>query len=104
MGLVPWSQQLHHYATDKNKTYTPEMKRIVEKYDLNLDGEWNKDHLPHIGRHPNVYHEWVIEQMRMIDNMLNMNQQEFIHQFDIRVKQPVRNNPEILYKKYWNNH
>lgn len=96
--------QLHHYATDKNKTYTPEMKRIVEKYDLNLDGEWNKDYLPHIGRHPNVYHEWVIEQMRMIDNMLNMNQQEFIHQFDIRVKQPVRNNPEILYKKYWNNH
>ena len=95
--------QQHHFATNKNKTYTPEMKRIAEKYNLDLDGDWNKELLPHMGKHPNYYHEWVIEQMRAIDNMLDMNQQKFIHQFEIKVKQPVRSNPEMLYKKYWEN-
>ena len=53
--------QQHHFATNKNKTYTPEMKRIAEKYNLDLDGDWNKELLPHMGKHPNYYHEWVIE-------------------------------------------
>ena len=88
--------QEHHYATNKNKKFTPEMEKIAQKYGLNLDNEWNKDLLPHIGRHPNAYHEWVLEQMRIIDNMLNMNQQQFINQFEIRVKQPIRNNPDML--------
>lgn len=30
-----------------------------------------------------------------------MNQQNFIYQFEIKVKIPVRNNPDMLYKKYW---
>ncbi|MBQ8714680.1 MAG: AHH domain-containing protein [Prevotella sp.] len=74
----------------------PRFSEISQKYGLNLDDEWNKDLLPHIGRHPNAYHEWVLEQMRIIDNMLNMNQQQFINQFEIRVKQPIRNNPDML--------
>lgn len=81
--------QNHHFATDKNKKYTPKMNEIVKKYDLGLQGDWNKELLPHIGRHPNMYHEWVLDQMRLIDQMPNMNQQNFIKQFNIRVKQPV---------------
>ena len=39
--------------------------------------------------------------MRIIDNMPNMNQQKFLLEFDLRIKTPVRNNPDMLYKNYW---
>ena len=97
--------QNHHFATDKNKTYTPEMENIARKYNLDLKyGDWNQELLPHLGRHPNEYHEWVLDNMRIIDNIPNMNQQRFIMEFNNRVKIPIRNNPEMLYKKYWTNH
>lgn len=38
-----------------------------------------------------------------IDKSSQMNKQKFLIQFDIRVKQPIRNNPEMLYKNYWKN-
>jgi len=93
--------ETHHFATDKNQRYTPEMKKIVNKYGLDLKGDWNKDVLPHRGRHPNAYHDWVLEQMILIDKMPNMNTQNFIEQFNIHIKQPVINNPNMLYKNYW---
>jgi len=39
--------------------------------------------------------------MRLIDAMPDMNQQKFIIEFEIRVKQPVINNPYILNKTFW---
>ena len=39
--------------------------------------------------------------MKQIDAMPNMNQQNFIKQFNIKVIQPVKNNPEMLYKSFW---
>lgn len=33
--------------------------------------------------------------------MPDMNQQRFINQFEQRVKVPIRNNPDMLYKKFW---
>ena len=81
------------------------MENIARKYDLDLKyGDWNQELLPHLGRHPNEYHEWVLDNMRIIDNIPNMNQQRFIMEFNYRVKIPIRNNPEMLYKKYWTNH
>lgn len=93
--------QVHHFATDKNKTFTPEMDKIAGQYNLDLNGDWNKQALPHLGRHPNAYHQWVLDQMRIINAMPNMNQQNFIIQFDLMVKQPVIKNPDMLYKAYW---
>ena len=61
--------QNHHIATNKNKRFTPEMGKITNKYGLKLDESWNKEMLPHLGRHPNAYHEWVLEQMKQIDAM-----------------------------------
>lgn len=54
--------QVHHFATGKNKTYTQQFKDIASNYGLDLDGDWNKESLPHQGRHPNVYHDifWLI--------------------------------------------
>jgi hypothetical protein len=93
--------QEHHFATDKNKKFTPQMKAIASKYGLDLNEDWNKQSLPHQGRHPNAYHNFVLEQMRIIDAMPNMNQQQFINLFNLNVRQPVVNNPNMLYKNYW---
>lgn len=95
--------QKHHFATDKNKTYTPKIKQITDKYELDLSGEWNTEVLPHQGRHPNEYHQWMYDKIQKIDQMPNMNQQRFIEEFNIKVIQPVKEHPEMLYKNYWNN-
>lgn len=41
--------------------------------------------------------------MKAIDLTPNMNRQNFILDFKRRVIEPVRANPDILYKKYWQN-
>ena len=92
---------MHSHTLLQVTPFTPEFEKIADKYELNLDGDWNKAKLPHSGRHPNEYHQWVLDHMRSIDIMTNMNQQEFIKQFNVRVIQPIRNNPDMLYKKYW---
>ena len=92
--------EMHHYATDKNKTYTPDIKKITDKYGLDLDGSWNKELLPHKGRHPNAYHEDVLQES---DDFAEGNQKLFLELFEKNVKQKVRENPEMLYKEYWRN-
>lgn len=93
--------QTHHFATNKNSIFTSKMEEIAKKYGLSLDEDWNKALMPHRGRHPNNYHKWVIEQMRAIDKMPGMNQQNFIKQFNKRVRKPVLKNPLMLRKKFW---
>ncbi|MCW6654494.1 AHH domain-containing protein [Aerococcaceae bacterium NML201296] len=95
--------EMHHYATNKNKTYTPDMKKITDKYGLDLDDMWNKELLPHKGRHPNAYHDMVLEAMNNADSVAKGNQKLFLELFEKSVKQKVRENPEILYKEYWRN-
>ncbi len=93
--------QKHHYATDKNKKYTPRMKKIAEKYDLHLDDDWNKELLPHQGRHPNEYHEFVERQMNKAAKEAGDDVDKFKTLFDKYVKQPVRDNPDLLRKAGW---
>lgn len=93
--------QVHHFATNKNNKYTKLIKRYTDKYGLDLDDSQNKESLPHGGRHANEYHRWVLKQIDMIDQMSNGDQQLFLKYFENYVKQPVRNNPSILYKDYW---
>ena len=95
--------QVHHYATNKNKNYTQQFKDIIKKYGLDLDEEWNKELLPHLGRHPNEYHEFVLEELRNIDNIANGDIDTFNELFESGVKSVVRENPEMLYKSFWNN-
>lgn len=94
--------QGHHFASNKNKTFTPQFEEITKKYNLDLKGDWNIERLPHLGRHPDNYHKWVLNIMKDIDVIPNMSQQEFIRQFNIRIIQPVRANPDMLYSDYWN--
>lgn len=93
--------QTHHYATNKNRTYTPQMETIARRYHLDLDGEWNKALLPHQGRHPNAYHDYVLEEIRRFDNIAQGDVGKFLRLY-AGMKQEIDANPDMLYKTYWN--
>ena len=57
--------------------------------------------MPHRGRHPNKYHEWVLKQMKYIDKMPAMNQQRFTNEYQRLVVKPVFKNPYMLKKSYY---
>jgi RHS repeat-associated protein len=93
--------QVHHFATNCNKKYTPEMKEIAKKYNLGLNEEWNKAPIPgHSGRHAKDYHQWVLANMRKISSSAQ-NADEFKAQFNALVVDPVKSNPEMLKKSWW---
>ena len=98
----------HHFATNKNKLYTPKYEEILSKYGLGLDdgvnapyGEWNKAMMPHKGRHPNEYHEFVLDQMMTASKEAGNSTELFIQKYNEYVVEPVMEHPEMLRKKYW---
>ncbi len=42
VGSIAKPIQIHHFASNKNKKYTSQFKKIASKYGLDLDGDWNK--------------------------------------------------------------
>ena len=92
--------QMHHYATNKSSTYTPQLKEIVNKYGLELDEVWNKELLPHQGRHLNAYHEYILESVKQFDEIAQGDSKIFLQLFD-NLKRNVKANPNMLYKDYW---
>ena len=92
--------QNHHYATNKSKKYTPQIKSITQKYNLDLDDAWNKEYLPHQGRHPNAYHDYVLDNLRTFDSLAKGDRDKFLKMFD-GLKSEIRSNPDMLYKDYW---
>ena len=56
--------QVHHFATNKSKKYTSQFESITKKYGLDLDDTWNKELMPHQGRHPYAYHDYVLDNMQ----------------------------------------
>jgi hypothetical protein len=91
--------QKHHYATNKSKKYTPQIEAITKKYGLDLDDVWNIELLPHQGRHPNAYHEYVLSNIRTFDKIAKGDKRKFLRLFE-QLKQEIRKNPEMLYKDY----
>ena len=92
--------QNHHYGTNKSKKYTPQIESITKKYKLDLDDTWNKEYLPHQGRHPNAYHDYVLDNLRTFDNLAKGNRVKFLKIFE-GLKSEIPNNPRMLYKDYW---
>jgi hypothetical protein len=92
--------QVHHFATNKNKKYTSQFENITQKYGLDLDEDWNKKLMPHQGRHPNAYHDYVLDNMQKFDRIANGDRTKFLKLYD-QMKQKIINNPEMLYKNYW---
>ncbi len=92
--------QVHHFATNKSSKFTAEFEKITSKYGLDLNDDWNKKLLPHQGRHPNDYHQYVFERMRKIDDIAKGDKDKFIALFN-ELKKEISENPDMLYKKYW---
>ena len=94
-------RQVHHFATNKNSVYTPQMKKIADRYGLDLDDVWNKELLPQQGRHPNAYHEFVERSMQQAAEEAGDDAAKFLQLFEEYVKKPVRQNPNLLRRKGW---
>ncbi len=93
--------QMHHYATNKSSTYTAGMRNIADRYGLDLNDVWNKELLPHLGRHPNKYHDFVLDGMERAAREAGGNKERFLELFETYVKGPVRQNPDLLRKIGW---
>jgi len=93
--------QIHHFATNKHSYYTKQMGEIAKRYGLDLNGSWNKAAMPHLGRHPKAYHEFVLRGMQDAATGAGGNQAKFLQLFDQYVKQPVLQNPSLLRKSGW---
>lgn len=93
-------QQKHHFLTNKNSSYTSQFEDVVGKYGLNLDESWNIELMPHRGRHPNAYHEYMLENIKRIDNYAQGNTSAFLNKFT-DLKKEIINNPDMLRKSYW---
>lgn len=57
--------------------------------------------MPHQGRHPDVYHDFVLDEMQKIDSIAQGDRDVFLSLFEDRVRNVVRNNPDMLYLEGW---
>ena len=92
--------QVHHFATNKSKKYTSQFENITKKYGLDLDDDWNKELMPHQGRHPYAYHDYVLDNIQKFDRIANGDKTKFLKLYD-QMKRKIINNPGMLYKDYW---
>jgi RHS repeat-associated protein len=93
--------QMHHFATNKHSLYTPLMEDVVRPLGFELNGAWNKALMPHVGRHPNKYHEFVLDRIIKASNAAGGNQAKFLQLYNNTVVQPVIDNPLMLRKVGW---
>lgn len=93
--------QLHHFATNKNSVYSPRMEAIACRYGLNLDDAWNTTRMPHLGRHPNAYHDFVLRGMEKAAIEAGDDATMFVKLFDRYVRRPVVKNPDLLRRIGW---
>ena len=93
--------QLHHFATNKSSVFTPQMESIANRFGLKLEGAWNRELLEHLGRHPNAYHDFVLQGMTRAAVEAGGSQAAFMRLFNQYVKQPVISNPQLLRKAGW---
>ncbi len=106
-GAEKVASQIHHFASNKHLTkWTAEFQAVAEKYGLKLDQKWNKYLIPdHKGRHPDLYHAWVLGQLREIATELGDCgpgcAKQFQELFKERVIDPVLENPRMLKKEFW---
>ena len=66
-----------------------------------MSESWNKEILPHSGRHPNEYHDFVQKRMEQAAREAGDDTKKFLNLFEEYVKKPIRENPELLDKKGW---
>ena len=93
-------EQAHHFATNKNKKYTPLFNEIVSRYGLDLDGDWNMERMKHRGKHPHRYHDYILFKIKKCDMTAGGDADIFIREFE-QVKKKIMDNPVMLRKAFW---
>ena len=68
---------------------------------MDLDADWNKELLPHQDMHPNAYHDFILDEMKNIDNIANGDKEIFLELYESEIKSVIRDNPDMLYSNYW---
>ena len=64
----------HHIISNKNKTFMADYKNVTDRYDLDIDEDWNLIYLNnHRGRHTNVYNRFTIKAINMVDSIAKGN-------------------------------
>ena len=101
--LVHNYQEDHHVASNKSKKYTPEFQKIANKFNLNLNDDWNiiKGMENHHGRHNNHYHEFILSQMKIFADS-SSSDVEFLAKFDMLKN--LLNTDEyrgMMYSDFW---
>ncbi len=94
-------KQTHHFATNKHSHFTREFENTIGKYNLDLDGDWNKEVMHHLGRHPDVYHQFVLSGMQRAAEEAGNDTKLFLKLYNEYVKKVVINNPLLLRKAGW---
>jgi len=56
--------------------------------------------MPHQGRHPNAYHDWILKELQSIDKVAKGNKEVFLELFE-GIKNTVKENPDMLRKSFW---
>lgn len=98
---------VHHLATDKSLTWTPEFESIAKQYDLNLDDHWNKVTMLHKGPHPKEYHQWVLRNMRAAHEIAQQETtpdarvERFVSLYREWVAEQVLEDETIVRRDYW---
>ena len=90
--------EIHHGIPWNNRTWTPEYRKITDKYEFNLKTEdWNNFALQgHRGRHTTEYHKWVLKNLQQIDAASMGNKALFEQHYNTVIKNPLLKNPEYV--------
>jgi len=88
----------HHMVPFGNNRWTPIYKNIVDKYELDLDGAWNKIDAYQNGRHTDSYHLWVLDQLIYADELAEGNTQKFLEYFDQLVRKQFEKDPNWVFR------
>ena len=92
--------QKHHFFTNKHTTkYTPEFERILDRYNLDLDKDWNKVTIPHEGRHTDYYNKMMLKELKEADRYARGDRTKLLKYLEDGIFKKIIRNPEIMYKE-----
>lgn len=105
LGGTRFRTIVHHIASNKHLSkYTPQFEAIASQYGLKLNRAWNKVKISsefHYRRHPEQYHEFVLDGMKLAHAEAKGNVVKFLELFNQYVKEPLLSNPNMLNEKFW---
>ena len=92
--------QEHHILSNKHGKWTGRYQKILDKYELSVNGDFNKIDLHQAGPHPETYHREVFRRLTEIDELAKGDKNKFKELFKEHIYKYVEKNPEIIHHNY----